>query len=152
MIEEQRSDYEYKDDLIRNYIDLILHESPKLNPSENYNKDKNGAERLTSVFMELLERQFPIESPDQPLQLRMAKDYANNLSVHVNYLNRDVKEATGKPLPYIFQSASSKKQKPFYSTPNGIFLKLLTPRDFSTRLTSITFLKNKLSQALLLFA
>lgn len=96
MIEEQQSDYEFKDDLIRNYIHLILHESLKLKPSENYNQTKNGAERLTTVFMELLERQFPIESPDRPLSLKTAKDYAENLSVHVNYLNRAVKEVTGK--------------------------------------------------------
>ncbi|MBW8327225.1 MAG: AraC family transcriptional regulator [Prolixibacteraceae bacterium] len=96
MIEEQQSDYEFKDDLIRNYIDLILHESLKLKPSENYNQTKSGAERLTTVFMELLERQFPIESPDRPLPLKTAKDYAENLSVHVNYLNRSVKEVTGK--------------------------------------------------------
>lgn len=96
MIEEQESDYEYKDDLIRSYIDLILHESLKLKPSENYDQNKSGAERLTSVFMELLERQFPIESPDRPLKLRTAKDYAACLSVHVNYLNRAVKEVTGK--------------------------------------------------------
>lgn len=96
MIEEQQSDYEYKDDLIRNYIELILHESLKLKPSENYDQNKSGAERLTTVFMELLERQFPIESPDLPLQLRTAKDYAGSLSVHVNYLNRAVKGVTGK--------------------------------------------------------
>lgn len=96
MIEEQQSDYEHKDELIRNYIELILHESLKLKPSENYNQDKSGAERLTTVFMELLERQFPVESPESPLQLRTAKDYANNLSVHVNYLNRSVKNVTGK--------------------------------------------------------
>ncbi len=47
--------------------------------------------------MELLERQFPIESPDQPLQLKTAQDYASHLSIHVNYLNRAVKEVTGKP-------------------------------------------------------
>lgn len=96
MIEEQQSDYKYKDDLIRNYIHLILHESLKLKPSENYNQDKSRAERLTTVFMELLERQFPVESPERPLQLRTAKDYAANLSVHVNYLNRVIKEVTGK--------------------------------------------------------
>lgn len=96
MIEEQQSEYQFKDDLIRNYIDLILHESLKLKPSENYSQNKSGAERLTTVFLELLERQFPIESPDKPLQLRTAKDYADNLSVHVNYLNRAVREVTAK--------------------------------------------------------
>ncbi|PHN05742.1 helix-turn-helix domain-containing protein [Flavilitoribacter nigricans] len=97
MIEEQQSDYAHKDDLIRNYINLILHESMKLQPSKNYDQHKNAAVRLTNVFMELLERQFPIESPDRPLQLKSAKDYAENLSVHVNHLNRSVKEVTGKP-------------------------------------------------------
>ena len=97
MIEEQQSDYPYKDDLIRNYINLILLESMKLRPSERYDQQKNAAVRLTSVFMELLERQFPVESPDRPLELKSAKDYAENLAVHVNHLNRSVKEVTGKP-------------------------------------------------------
>jgi AraC-like DNA-binding protein len=97
MIEEQKTDYAYKDDLIRNYINLIIHESLKLQPSEHLNQHKNAASRLTSVFMELMERQFPIESAGRPLQLKTAQDYANNLHVHVNYLNRAVKEVTGKP-------------------------------------------------------
>jgi len=97
MIEEQSSDYAYKDDLIRNYIHLIIHEALKLQPSEQYEQNKNAASRLTSVFLELLERQFPVESTNKPLQLKTAHDYANNLNVHVNYLNRAVKEVTGKP-------------------------------------------------------
>ena len=97
MIEEQKTDYTYKDDLIRNYINLIIHEALKLQPSEHYDQHKNAASRLTSVFLELLERQFPIESADRPLQLKTAQDYANRLHVHVNYLNRAVKEVTGKP-------------------------------------------------------
>jgi AraC-like DNA-binding protein len=97
MIEEQKTDYTYKDDLIRNYINLIIHEALKLQPSEHYDPHKNAASRLTSVFLELLERQFPIESGDRPLELKSAQDYANSLHVHVNYLNRAVKEVTGKP-------------------------------------------------------
>jgi len=96
MMEEQQSDYPFRDDLIRNYIQLIVHEAMKLQPSENYSQDKNAAARITRVFIELLERQFPVESPDRPLQLRTAQDYANSLSVHVNHLNRSLKEITGK--------------------------------------------------------
>lgn len=36
MIAEQESDYVFKDELIRNYISLIIHESLKMEPSENY--------------------------------------------------------------------------------------------------------------------
>ena len=96
MIEEQESNYSYKDKLIRNYIHLILHEAMKMQPLESKDSPKNAASRITSVFLELLERQFPIETPDLPLQLRTAQDYASNLSVHVNHLNRSLKETTGK--------------------------------------------------------
>jgi len=68
----------------------------KLQPSENFDEHKNAASRITNVFLELLERQFPIESPDLPLELKAAQDYANQLSVHVNHLNRSIKEVTGK--------------------------------------------------------
>lgn len=96
MIYEQKSDYAHKDDLMRNYINLIIHEALKLQPSEHYDRHKNAASRLTSVFLELLERQFPIESADHPLHLKTAHDYAASLNVHINYLNRAVKEVTGK--------------------------------------------------------
>lgn len=97
MLEEQKTDYSFKDDLIRNYIHLILHEAMKIEPSVNFDQHKNATSRLTSVFFELLERQFPIETPDMPLKLITPQHYADVLSVHVNYLNRAVKEITGKP-------------------------------------------------------
>jgi len=97
MIEEQQTNYVYKDDLIRNYINLILHEAMKLQPSENFDQHKNASSRITAVFLELLERQFPIEGPDKPLQLKTAQEYAQQLALHINYLNRAVKEVTGKP-------------------------------------------------------
>jgi AraC-like DNA-binding protein len=96
MIAEQDSDYAYKDELIRNYLNLIIHEALKMQPSESYSQ-KNAAVRITSVFLELLERQFPIESKQRPLELKTAQDFAKQLSVHVNHLNSSVKEVTGKP-------------------------------------------------------
>ncbi len=96
MIEEQQTDYTYKDDLIRNYINLLIHEALKLQPSENFDQHRNASSRITSVFLELLERQFPIEDAERPLQLKTAHDYAKNLNVHTNHLNRAVKEVTGK--------------------------------------------------------
>lgn len=96
MIEEQKTDYIFKDDLIRNYINLVIHESMKMQPSENFFKHKNASSRITSLFLELLERQFPIEAKNQPLLLKTPQDYAQNLAVHVNHLNRSVKEITGK--------------------------------------------------------
>jgi AraC-like DNA-binding protein len=97
MLAEQETDYAYKDELIRSYIGLIIHETLKLQPSQNDSHQNNAAARIASIFLELLERQFPVESVDRPLELKTAQDYAGALSVHVNYLNSAVKEVTGKP-------------------------------------------------------
>lgn len=96
MIEEQNSDYVYKAQLIRSSINMIVHEAMKMEPNEHYFKHQNASSRITSLFFELLERQFPIESPNAPLQLKTPQEFAYNLSVHVNHLNRSVKEVTGK--------------------------------------------------------
>lgn len=96
MMEEQQTDYHYKDELIRNYIYLIIHEALKIQPSAHFDQHKNALSRITSVFLELLERQFPVETADRPLMLKTANDYANELAIHVNYLNKAVKETTGK--------------------------------------------------------
>ena len=97
MISDQDSAYPFKGELMRNYIQLIIHEAFKIQPPEILINNSNAAQRVTTVFLELLERQFPVESKDRPLSLRTAQDFAKHLSLHVNYLNRSVKVVTGKP-------------------------------------------------------
>jgi AraC-like DNA-binding protein len=97
MLDVHGGDYHYKSELIRNCIELIIHEALRIQPAQNVPQFKNAATRITHLFMDLLERQFPIERTDEPLKLRTAQDLAAELSVHVNYLNRSVKEVTGKP-------------------------------------------------------
>lgn len=96
MLEEVGSAYIYKYDLIRNYIHLLVHQALKMQAAETYFDHVNAASRITSLFLELLERQFPVDTPEYTLRLKTAKDYALRLSVHVNHLNRAVKEVTGK--------------------------------------------------------
>ena len=96
MLAEQDTSYIYKDELIRNYIYLIIHEAMKLHTTENYKKHQNASSRITTSFLELLERQFPIEAPSNPMKLKTAQDFADHLSVHVNHLNRAIKNITGK--------------------------------------------------------
>lgn len=97
MLAVYRGEYAHKNELLRTCLELILHEALIIQPTPEGVKPKNAATRLTHLFLELLERQFPIESTDKPLQARTAHDFAVELSVHVNYLNRAVKEVTGKP-------------------------------------------------------
>jgi AraC family transcriptional activator of pobA len=96
MLREFNSDYAHKFDLLRSHLNLLLHEALKMQPSVNYFKHQNASERIASIFLKLLERQFPVDSPQYALKLRTANDYAEHLSVHVNHLNRAVKTITGK--------------------------------------------------------
>jgi AraC family transcriptional activator of pobA len=97
MLAVHSGDYNHKGELIRNCVELIIHEALRIQPSQNVSQFKNAATRITHLFMDLLERQFPIERTGEPLRLRTAQDFAAGLSVHANYLNRSVKEVTGKP-------------------------------------------------------
>lgn len=97
ILDEQRSEYLHKDDLVRSYLHLIIQEALKMTPQDHLIKYKNGASRIAFQFLELLERQFPVENANEPIKIRTAKDFATHLNVHVNYLNRAVKEVTGKP-------------------------------------------------------
>ncbi|MES2852622.1 AraC family transcriptional regulator [Flavobacterium sp. ZE23DGlu08] len=96
MIARDSSEYLYKDDLMRTYIELIIHEALQMRPAEHFIQSKNASLRIVTQFMDILERQFPIENLSEPLKLKTAQDYATLLSIHVNYLNRAVREITGK--------------------------------------------------------
>jgi AraC-like DNA-binding protein len=104
MYKELSSDYAYKYDLLRNYVLELIHYGQKLQPATALYPSHTASARISSLFIELLERQFPIESPNQRLKLRTAKDYADGLAVHVNHLNKVLKENTGKTTTDIISS------------------------------------------------
>lgn len=93
---ELASDYSHKYEVLRHYVHLVLHQAQKLQPPTPGVRPLNAASRITTLFLELLERQFPIDSPARPLRLRSAQDFAPLLAVHVNHLNRAVRAVTGK--------------------------------------------------------
>ncbi|GAB3839892.1 helix-turn-helix domain-containing protein [Hymenobacter jeollabukensis] len=96
MAAEIQSDYAYKYDLLRGYVLELVHMALKLQPATTLYHDSTAATRIASLFAELLERQFPIETPGQQVKLRSAQDFAGQLAVHVNHLNRALKDVTGK--------------------------------------------------------
>ncbi|MFV8368887.1 helix-turn-helix domain-containing protein [Flavobacterium sp. LB2R40] len=108
---EINSDYVYKYDLIRNYVAELIHFGQKLQPVTALYSKHNSAARVSSLFAELLERQFPIESPRQRLELKSAKDFATRLSIHVNHLNKVLKENTGKTTTELISNRLTKEAK-----------------------------------------
>ena len=95
MQQEIASDYAYKYDLLRAYLMELTHLGQKLQPAPVQAPTHNAAERVTTLFADLLERQFPLVAPEQTLRLRTATDFAQRLAVHVNHLNKVLKETTG---------------------------------------------------------
>ncbi len=111
MRREIAGDYEYKYDLLRNYVVELIHYGQKLQPAPVLPSSHNASARIVSLFVELLERQFPIESPAQKLTLRSAASYAERLAIHVNHLNKVLKEATGKTTTEIISSRIAQEAK-----------------------------------------
>lgn len=95
MMQENAENYMHKQDVLRNYLHLIVHKVLKMEPVISNNSQSNASERIATLFLELLERQFPIDSLHNQLRLKSAKDFADQLSIHTNHLNRAVKETTG---------------------------------------------------------
>ena len=57
----------------------------------------NAAERLPSLFLDLLEVQFPVPAQLREPVLKSARAYAERMALHVNHLNAMAKEVAGKP-------------------------------------------------------
>jgi AraC family transcriptional activator of pobA len=97
MSNELQSDYIYKYDLLRNLLMEVIHGAQKMQPAiGSMAAGSNASERITALFVELLERQFPIELSDQVIKLNSPSAFAGKLNIHVNHLNKALKEITGQ--------------------------------------------------------
>ncbi|MBT1706251.1 helix-turn-helix transcriptional regulator [Fulvivirgaceae bacterium PWU20] len=96
MLREVKGDYIFKYELIKDYVSELYFLAMKWVPPENLFQAGDASKRITMIFLELIEQQFPIQHKYHQFALRTPKDYADKLSIHVNYLNRSVKKVTGK--------------------------------------------------------
>ena len=89
------SNFAYKYDLLRACLLEVLYCGQQLQPPPTAAPGHSAAARLAAQFVDLLERQFPLASPQQQLRLRTARDFALALAVHPNHLNRVLRCARG---------------------------------------------------------
>ncbi|WP_223651137.1 helix-turn-helix domain-containing protein [Hymenobacter psoromatis] len=106
MIREMATGYAYKYDLLRIYLLGLIHFAQKLQPAPAAALPP-AATRVADQFAKLLERQFPPQGP----RLRTAKDYADQLAVHVVHLNRVLKEVTGQTTTALIASRITQEAK-----------------------------------------
>jgi len=67
---EFTTDYVYKYDLMRNFVQLLMHEAIKLQPAMAYFAPPNAAARITNLFTTLLAKTVPVDAPQRPLRLK----------------------------------------------------------------------------------
>jgi AraC family transcriptional activator of pobA len=96
MLREMQSAYTGKYEMLRNYVQIILHESLRITPPDQLYQTGTSSTRISARFLGLLERQFPIASPKQIIRLKNANEFAAQLMIHTNHLNKALKEATGR--------------------------------------------------------
>lgn len=108
---ELSSDYAFKYDLLRNYVFELIHTGQKLKPMKSNTVTTNAASRISSLFIELLERQFPIESNSQVIQLKAPLEFAQTLGIHINHLNKVLKETTGRNTTEIINGRIAEEAK-----------------------------------------
>ena len=97
MFAEIQSDYVHKYDVLRNLVFELLHFAMKMQPAAPSDiQHINASQRIATLFLELLERQFPIDENHPRVGLRSASDFAQQLNIHVNHLNRAIKAITDK--------------------------------------------------------
>lgn len=97
MMKEIDSDYIFKYDLLNNLVFRLIHMALKLRPDNSKTiKTEGRLQHIASLFFDLLERQFPIDEQHQIMRLKSPSDFADKLNIHVNYLNRAVRETAKK--------------------------------------------------------
>ena len=112
MLAEINSEYIHKYDMLHNLALEMMHTALKLEPANSSRYTPGNAnQKIAMLFLELLERQFPIEGAQNKIKLKTPSDFANQLAVHVNHLNRAVKETTMKTTSQLIADRISQEAK-----------------------------------------
>ena len=152
MFDEIASDYLYKYDVLRGLVFNLIHTALKMQLTEATRlSPSNGTARIASLFAELLERQFPIESVVQRMKLRTPNDFAAQLSIHVNHLNRSLKEVTGKTTSQLIAERVSQEARALLKQTNWNISEIAYSLGFEELPHFINFFKKNFNQTPKLF-
>lgn len=97
IVEDYQAEYNGQYDSIRNALQILTHQGLRYRkPDGERIIRENAAQRLTRQFLNLLDKQFPVSTLQQPLQLKKPAAFAERLATHVNHLNAVIQSTTGK--------------------------------------------------------
>jgi AraC-like DNA-binding protein len=96
MSDEYNGTFEYKEEIIQNMLRLIVYTAIKIRQTNHVASKAQKQHVLVTCFLDMLDTQFPVDSPLHPIRLKTPIDFASGLNVHVNHLNHVMKQYTGK--------------------------------------------------------
>jgi AraC-like DNA-binding protein len=143
MFGELQSHYFFKYPLLRNLLMEVVHRAVKMQPlAPSPAMASNASERLSASFAELLERQFPIELSYQIIQLNAPAAFARQLNVHVNHLNKALKETTGMTTSQLISQRLMQEAKILLKSTNWTISEIAWSLGFEEPNHFSTFFKN----------
>ncbi|GAA4160847.1 response regulator transcription factor [Chryseobacterium ginsenosidimutans] len=111
IFDEKTTGNEFKKNLQRTYLLELIFNAQKLNPTDSYIKINSTTEEIACSFIRLLESQFPVDTREDIIKLKTAGDFAEHLSLHPNYLNRQVKLSKGRTVSEIIAARIGQEAK-----------------------------------------
>lgn len=90
---------------------ITNHSSIALSNSNSSHTIGPAFKRINRQFLSLLDSQFPIEDLRTTIKLRTPSDFANELNIHVNHLNRVLNSIHKKTTSNIIQDQIHKESK-----------------------------------------
>jgi AraC-like DNA-binding protein len=143
MYNELQGEYVHKYDLLRNLLMEVIHGAQKMQPATGIpSTGSNAAERIAALFTELLERQYPIELSNQVIQLKTPSDFARQLNIHVNHLNKALKEITGKTTSQLIRERLLQEARVLLKSTNWTISEIAWSLGFEESNHFSTFFKN----------
>ena len=96
MASEYKECFELKDEIIKHLLKVVILSGMKIRQSLAPVNTGERKDYLVGRFLDLLDSQFPIDSPRNTIHLKAPADFAGELNIHINHLNHIIKANTGK--------------------------------------------------------
>ncbi len=147
MLEETNSDTKHNYEVLRILVSEMVHLTLEMRLSENIDrKQPNSYWRISSLFTELLERQFPLDETHKRMILRSVSEFADHLGVPEFYLIKSIEVTTRKTPKQIINERILQEARVLLKTSNWSLSEIALALGFTNEAHFNNFVKKHLKQ------